>query len=678
MKFAKRLTRIATAAMCLLNIFTGANFSLIADAESHSDEIKYGDYLSYKQIDEDDDGIYDYVEIIGCDETAKEVIIPDVIDGLPVTSIGNYVFFNCTDLERIEIIGGVTEIGNDVFESCTSLTDITITDRTIDDNKRYSSIHGVLFNNNKTKLIAYPIGRKDNDYSIPETVKEIGEKAFSHCTSLEKIEIPNSVTTIDMYAFRGCTGLIDIEIPDSVEAIESYTFEGCTSLSNVKISNSTEKIGDFAFYGCTGLISVVIPDSVSSIEIDAFRDCTSLASIEIPDNVYSIGDDVFYGCTALESINVSRGNFYYSSMDGVLFNGDITRLKAYPMGKKDIEYSIPFGVKTIGYSAFSGCTNLTNIVIPESVTLIEINAFRDCANLENINVLKNNLDYSSVDGVLFNKAQTELIVYPIGKKDVMYSIPESVTSIGYNAFSGCNGLKNVKIPDSISLIGVGAFRNCTGLTSVVVPDSVTLIEINAFTDCINLTSIKVLNPECDIYDSQSTISNGHDEYYWSYFDGTIYGYENSTAQAYAEEYEYKFESLGEKPIVTTPAVTTIVTTTTTAPVTTATNLKTTVPATTVTTDKTTEPVTTTSSTTVTNATTTPVTTTTPVVTYQKGDADGDGKLSIRDAAYIAILCAKGQYDDIPECADYNGDGKRNIRDAAAIAIYCAKRSAGKI
>lgn len=153
------------------------------------------------------------------------------------------------------------------------------------------------------------------------------------------------------------------------------------------------------------------------------------------------------------------------------------------------------------------------------------------------------------------------------------------------------------------------------------------------------------NPYCEIYDSSSTISNGYDNHLDEYFNGAIYGYENSTAQKYAEKYGYNFESIGQtpgKPIVTTPVVTT--------------NAKTTI---------------TTTTTTVTTETTNSETTDTSNSTEKvdQGDANGDGIMNIRDAAFIAKMLAQGKADQLPESADYNGDGKVNIRDAAAIAKF---------
>lgn len=130
-------------------------------------------------------------------------------------------------------------------------------------------------------------------------------------------------------------------------------------------------------------------------------------------------------------------------------------------------------------------------------------------------------------------------------------IPDTVTSIGNGAFSGTS-LKLITIPDSVKKIGIGVFRECSSLESITIPDSVTNIGENAFSGCSSLESITILNPDCKIYDSRKTIYNGIDEYRFNiydgiYFNGTIYGYANSTAQAYAEKYDCKFEALADEP-----------------------------------------------------------------------------------------------------------------------------------
>ena len=520
---------------------------------------------------------------IGGNKVAGNLIIPD-----SVTSIGDYAFYGCTGLASITIPNSVTSIGYRAFYNCSSLTSITIPDSvTSIGNYAFeycSALTSVTLGNSVTSIgkdafkncyklvevynksaLSITAGSSDNGgvarYAKNVYTNEGGSKLTTdengyviymdeyemilvsyRGTNIELV-LPSYITKINQNAFAGCSSLTSITIPDSVTSIDGSAFAGCSSLTSITIPDSVTSIDGSAFAGCTGLTSVTIPDSVTSIGVFAFRGCTGLTSITIPDSVTSIGASAFNGCTGLTSIIVNERNTNYHSAENCLIE---TATNTLILGCKTSVIPTDGSVTSIGESAFSGCSGLTNITIPDSVTSIGRYAFMNCTGLTSItipNSVTSIGDDAFYDTTWYNN-QPDGLVY-VGKVAYKYkgtmpsntsivlkegtlgiadfafqgcsgltsiTIPDSVTSVGYAAFSGCTGLIKIIGPsDAVSAVAKQrdskaiaeivitsgtsisdcAFRDCTSLTTVTIPDSVTSIDGSAFSGCTGLTSITI-------------------------------------------------------------------------------------------------------------------------------------------------------------------------------------------
>ncbi len=450
------------------------------------------------------------VEITDYYGSGGALAIPATIAGKPVTSINGWTFYGRDDLTSVTFPNSVTKIGSCAFESCENLTSVTFGSglKTIDfsdfayspklatfyvssANPNYTSVNGVVFNKAKTTLVCYPQGNAAKSYAIPAGVTDIGRAAFADCRNLTSIAIPSSVTGIGNFALGYCTGLTSITIPNGVVSI-----------------------GDEAFYSCSNLTSITIPNSVTQLGDYVFEDCVKLTSITFGSGLKTIDLDAFYGCPKLASVHVNSANPNYTSVNGVLFNKAKTALVRYPCGNTAKTYAIPAGVTGIDRSAFADCSNLTSVTIPSSVTkmgyyafggcaklssvtlgsglkTINLDAFYGCPKLASIHVNSANPNYSSVNGVLFNKAKTTLIRYPQGNAAKSYVIPSGVTAIGDDAFSECSNLTSVTIPSGVTKIGSYAFTDSDKLASVTIPSGVTAIGKEAFYGCNSLAAIAI-------------------------------------------------------------------------------------------------------------------------------------------------------------------------------------------
>lgn len=364
----------------------------------------------------------DHAAVTACRTYASGVIdIPSSKDGLPVTSITDGAFSDCSKITQVNIPESVTDVGSNAFENCISLKKIVFAGADcIIDSAAFKSCSNL------------------TDIVLPSALKEIPEQAFFDCKALTSISIPSTVEVIGKEAFKTCEGITRFDIPASVRVIRKNAFLGCTSVTDFNVAGAntvyssvngvlygpyesaydtdvsspktdkaliqypagrTDKsyavasgtlvIGDYAFGGNDSLEAVTLPNGLKTIDNYAFNECDALASVAIPSTVTKLGQLSFGNCTALKSVTIPasvttmKGAFYKSGLTSVVFEG---------------------GIKSIGEKTFEKCGKLSSVTIPSTVEKIEFGAFLDCTALNYVRV------------------------------------PSSVTTIGKDAFGGCDNI----------------------------------------------------------------------------------------------------------------------------------------------------------------------------------------------------------------------------------------------
>lgn len=579
----------------------------------------------------------------------SDVVIPSDIGGVPVESLGWSAFANNKNITKVTIPDTVTEIGSECFSSCTNLKTVKYSE-----NLEFLGI-GAFFN--CTNL--------ENIY-IPACMNEVNIFAFDGCTNIKSIVVSpdnpvfdsrdncnaivhtentmimlacantkfaNGIDSIGANAYSNVTNLTKIDIPDTIIQIQAGAFDNTALYKNKSnwtngvlyignhlikaeeslsgeyiVKKGTVSISACAFEDCTELTKVTLPDNLYMLDSYVFAYCSNLRSINIPDTVKHINDHAFYGCSSLKNIK------------------------------------IPKKTETIGEFAFSGCTELLNISFSGGLNTVMNSAFTDTPWLEAHSdglVYVDNVVYTYIGTmpkdtkISLNNSTVAISPYAFyaqkNLKEITFS--KNMRIISMYAFAECTGLQKVQIPANIDIVGEGAFRNCENLTevkleqgvgavynytfayceklkSVELPSSVASIGGGSFTGCSSLEKITFYNPDCTIWESwESTIPE----------KTVIYGYNNSTAQQYAQTYGNKFVSLGNAPS-----------------------------------DKPTEDPT--------------------PGTGVEGDTDGDGLVSVMDATAIQLHMA--QIKTIPSQllsnGDTDGDGVVSVMDATQIQLFLAK------
>mgnify|MGYP000912673831 FL=1 len=417
--------------------------------------------------------------------------LTDFVFGDEVEHIPAYLCYNLTSLKNLVIGNSVTTIGSYAFSSCTGLKKVIWNARNANgfqDDTPFSDCENL------------------TEFVFGDEVEHIPDYLCYNLTSLKNLVIGNSVTNIRSHAFKGCTGLTAVTLPNAMTDIGGWAFAYCTGLTEVTIPNAVTYIGSGAFSGCTGLTEVTIPNAVTEIGFRAFSGCTGLTEVTIPNAVTHIGDGVFAYCTGLKKVIWNARN-----VQNFLHN-----YSTYPFLSCKQLTDFVFGEEVEHIPALLCCelASLKNLVIGNSVTSIGISAFDGCSglteviwNARNVQDFQDNSSrpFSGCDRLtdfVFGEEVEHIpdyLCYQLTSLNTIV-IPNSVTSIGTNAFSFCSGLKTVTIPNSVTDIGDEAFYYCTGLTEVTIPNSVTSIGSGTFEDCSGLKTVTIPNSVTDIGD----------------------------------------------------------------------------------------------------------------------------------------------------------------------------------
>lgn len=532
MKVKKVIAGVAALAIAVMTpqIYTEGKTLFAEEASAIADE----EYAQAVSADSD----YEYTErgdgtiwIKSYSGSARELIIPEMIDGKEVTCLGSFEsygtdaapgsFFTSvdgTDCENnctvsITIPNTVTDIRYGIFHNGLALTEINVAEG----NRSYMSKDGVLYDDDKTQIITYPAGKTDSSFIVPDTVRSINNWAFMN-SKIKTITLPDNMVRIDEGAFSNCSYLQSINIPTKLTALSTCVFKNCISLKNIIIPNNISKIEIRAFSGCSALAEVTIPQNIEKIQMETFMDCTSLVTVNLPESLHEIEKKAFFNCSSLVNI------------------------------------TMPDRLKKIGLSAFDNCTSLTEINIPASLLDIRgmyytiddknsvstnnfyIGYFNGCTSLKDINVAEENERYKDIDGVLYLRDYSinfnhiflqgmVLLKYPAGKSQTKFNVPDEVIDISYHAFSDCVNLKSIILPDKLKYIHTTAFIGCTSLTSLVFP---------MITDVYSDTQLDIY-----FYFGENFENSSID---------TIYGFIGSPVEDFAKKY-YNFVGLNSPSLI---------------------------------------------------------------------------------------------------------------------------------
>lgn len=319
MKLTKKITALALAVSAAVSFLVLPAYAEEADlndqpleAETGAQEDDYitsGDYKYSIQTDDDGNQVAFLEEYTGTD---TEIEIPEEIDGLSVTGLGDYTFYLNDKITEVTISENLADFGYFPFYGCTSIMEFKVNEK----NEIYKAdSDGAVVGRDGLAIMAYPTGKNPEKYTVADGIVAINASTFAMCSNLKEITFPESVEFVGNFAFAECTALESIVLPENLSALSNFMFSGCTALKDVTLPENLQKIGNASFYKCESLELIDFPTSLTEIGQAAFCS-TGMTSVTIPATIATIGYSAFGFHTDEEDQIVADENFVVMGYTG--------------------------------------------------------------------------------------------------------------------------------------------------------------------------------------------------------------------------------------------------------------------------------------------------------------------------------------------------------------------------
>lgn len=412
----------------------------------------------------------------------RKVLIPQEIEGYPVTTIGDRAFSDMPSGigKEFYIPDNVTTFGKEAFAASAYLDSVRMPQ------KLTKMGEGV-----------FAACLQMHFLEIPDSLTEIPDYAFTNCwgygevnkysaeQSIGRVEqcVGKNVTKIGKYAFAGCWNMGkawgDGRLPEKLESIGEGAFQYCYKIKSLEIPAGVTVIPDRTFQGCERLESIQIDGDITMIGAEAFDGCVALTSMPLSKSLNLIGADAFRDCTALTDFQLAEGNTHFQVQQGALMTADGTRLLTYAASAPQQSFVMPETLTQIDDGALKNLRYLETLTFSPIFSDYQAGMFENATGLKTVNFGEGTL--TAIPDRFF-KGCTSL---------VSPNAFTGVTSVGESAFEGCTAVQSLSFDDSLSNIGTKAFQNCTALESVHIPDSVTSLSAAAFRNDVSLTEFQM-------------------------------------------------------------------------------------------------------------------------------------------------------------------------------------------